>query len=199
MLAMSLPVALVVVSVFLGALVLRRQVRDRQRLSELIERLDRLEAALLEPGQSESPGSAADVDTGRQLTADVLAGRTSYVRNLVGSPAAPFQSLADQSIVCVHNSIALNLTPRELADAVCVSLRTLERALAETLGCTPRQLILAMKMREAHRLLTQGARVGEVADRLGFVNAFYFSRRFKAFYHVAPSEIRGSAGDSRVA
>ena len=102
----------------------------------------------------------------------------------------PFRALADQTIVCIHRSIEKRLAPGQLADALCVSLRTLERGLGETLGCTPRQLILAMKMREARRLLLRGARVGEVADRLGFANVFHFSRRFKAFYHVAPSEVR---------
>jgi AraC-like DNA-binding protein len=45
-------------------------------------------------------------------------------------------------------------------------------------------------MREARRLLGEGRRVSEVADRLGFANPFHFSRRYKRFYGVAPSEAR---------
>ena len=87
--------------------------------------------------------------------------------------------------------ITVNLAPADLAAALCVSLRTLERGLASALDCTPSQLILAMKMREARRMLRSGRyRVGEVADRLGFPSQFHFSRRFKAYYRVPPSELR---------
>ncbi len=51
-------------------------------------------------------------------------------------------------------------------------------------------------MREAKRLLASGRRVGEVAEHLAFANAFHFSRRFKSFYRVAPSELRQRRGSN---
>ncbi len=182
-------------AVIVAGLALWLQARDRRCLRELLERLERLEQVL--QGQpppvalprAEEPASAVQSEQS-QLSADVLRGRTTWVRQLVGRPPEPFLPLADQAIVQVHAALDKNLAPAELADALCVSLRTLERGLAQTLACSPRQLILAVKMREARRLLRQGARVGEVAGRLGFASAFHFSRRFKDFYHVAPSELR---------
>ena len=48
-----------------------------------------------------------------------------------------------------------------------------------------------MKMREAKRLLEVGdLRVNEVASRLGFSSPFYFSRRFRTFFGMSPSECR---------
>lgn len=180
-----------------SVLALWLQARDRRRLRDLIERLDRLEQALhqqLPPlvptGSGASPPSLEEGMS--QVSGDVLRGRTTWVRQLVARPAEPFLPLADQAIVQVHAGLDRNLSPADLAAALCVSLRTLERGLAQTLACSPRQLILAVKMREARRLLRQGARVSEVAQRLGFANAFHFSRRFKDFYHTAPSELRAA-------
>lgn len=187
---------LVALAAATACLALWWQARDRRRMRELLERLERLEQALHEPVPEAAPrpAPAGSGEPLPEVSADVLRGRTSWVRQLVTRPPAPFQPLADQAVVQVHAALGRNLTPAELADALCVSLRTLERGLALTLGCSPRQLILAVKMREAFRLLRQGARVGEVADRLGFASAFHFSRRFKDFYHLAPSELRPANG-----
>ena len=185
------------VAVIVAGLILWLQARDRRRLRELLQRLERLEQALQAQPPPATPPRADEpagvVQGGQsQASADVLRGRTTWVRQLVGRPPEPFLPLADQAIVQVHAALAKNLSPAELADALCVSLRTLERGLAQTLACSPRQLILAVKMREARRLLRQGARVSEVAACLGFASAFHFSRRFKGFYHVAPSDLRAA-------
>ncbi len=188
--------ALVALAAGAATLALWWQARDRRRLRELLGRLERLEQAVgaPDPGAVAEDAAPGTREPRPEVSADVLRGRTSWVQQLVTRPPAPFQPLADQAVVQVHAALGRNLTPAELADALYVSLRTLERGLALTLGCSPRQLILAVKMREAFRLLRQGARVGEVADRLGFASAFHFSRRFKDFYHVAPSELRPANG-----
>ena len=91
-------------------------------------------------------------------------------------------SLAGQAIALVHSRIEARLSPTELAGDLAISLRTLERGLAAELGCTPRQLISAMKMREARRMLVSGKyRVNEVAMRLGFATPSHFSRCFRTF------------------
>lgn len=187
------------------ALLVWRQVRDRRQIAALLERLERLEVdrpPAVEPGsgagsEPPEPAGAAPavpppiVDAGAfNPSGDVLHGRTTHVQRLLDGSGGAASSLADQAIYRIHAHIEENLTPHQLAWELCVSLRTLERGLGMTLTCTPRQLILAMKMREARRMLTAGRRVNEVASRLGFSNPFHFSRRFKEFYHVAPSEMR---------
>jgi AraC-like DNA-binding protein len=48
-------------------------------------------------------------------------------------------------------------------------------------------------MREAQRLLTrEGLLVKDVALRLGFVSVSHFSRSFKHFFQVPPSEVGSS-------
>ena len=100
-------------------------------------------------------------------------------------------SLADQAIVKIHQHLDDGYRPAQLADDLHISLRTLERGLADLFDCSPSQLITAMKMREARRLLvTREYRVNEVASRLGFSSPFYFSRRFRTFFGVSPSQYR---------
>lgn len=169
------------------------QRRQGRRLVQLDERLARLESRVLIDRIEDAADAGPDLPPQQDApTGDVLAGWTTHVRQVVEGEAAEAIGLADQAILGIHRRLHANLTPADLAAALCVSLRTLERGLATTLDCTPSQLILAMKMREARRMLLSGHyRVGEVADRLGFANAFHFSRRFKAYYRVAPSEMRG--------
>lgn len=184
------------------AVLLIVQRRQRQQMRTLLGRLERLEAHWAGgsfptgDGIASVASQAATVVGDDSITpsGDVLAGRTSYVRHLVESGGSTAQGLADQAIFCVHKHLEANVTPGEIADELYVSLRTLERGLAVALDCTPSQLILAMKMREARRMLkVEHLRVSEVAERLGFANPFHFSRRFKSFYRVSPSELRQEA------
>lgn len=179
------------------------QARQRRQMVQLLQRLEGLEsrwaAAASRPptGPIAVAGAQAEPSSASTFTpsGDVLAGMTSHVERIVQSGGGTAQSLADQAIFCVHSHLTENVTPNAISDELYVSLRTLERGLAVALDCTPSQLILAMKMREARRLLESGeCRVAEVAERLGFANAFHFSRRFKSFYRVSPSELRQAAG-----
>jgi AraC-like DNA-binding protein len=175
---------------------------NRRQMMKLTARLDGLEArwmaearALETPvevgGDGPTPESSDDDIT---PTADVLAGLTSHVQRLVASGGGA-DCLADQAIQVIYERLDANLSPAQMANALHVSLRTLERGLALALDCTPSQLLVAAKMREARRMLSGGRlRVADVADRLGFANPFHFSRRFKGFYGIAPSQVRTRAG-----
>jgi AraC-like DNA-binding protein len=197
---LAVAVMVLLASSAVGLVVLHR--RQRRLFAALLKRLDELEARWQATGPPGGPGGGvqeAGVDTetdeerGFSRTGDVLAGLTTHVQRIVqGSGGA--RSLADQAIVAVHRRIRENVNPAQIAGDLFVSQRTLERGLAASLDCSPSQLILAMKMREAKRLLTDGQwRVNEVAEHLAFANAFHFSRRFKSFYRVAPSSLRRQA------
>jgi AraC-like DNA-binding protein len=115
---------------------------------------------------------------------------------MVEGASAEAKSLSDRVILCIHHNLHRSLTPGQLAEELRVSLRTLQRVLAATLDCTPRQLIFAMKMRAARRLLLSGDyRVNEVAYRLGFSSPGHFSTRFRSFYRMPPSRLLRSTRD----
>lgn len=107
-------------------------------------------------------------------------------------PNLPPPDRVDLRATChVYEHLEQPMTPADLADGLNLSLRSLQRGLAGSLGCSPRELILAIKMREAKRHLLDGcARVQEAARAVGFDDPFHFSRRFKSYYRVSPTEMQ---------
>ncbi len=198
----NLIVGMVVMVAVVGVLALMMTIRDRRhqrQMAALLERLASLDAARgVPPGSMTIPSDRVTVEDDDSSTAvsasssppgDVLAGMTSHVRRVVEGAGVEAATLADQAIVCVHRHLEKNVAPGQIAAELYVSLRTLERGLAIELECTPSQLILAMKMREARNLLRSGRfTVSEVAYRLEFSSPSHFSRRYKSFYGRAPSE-----------
>lgn len=58
-------------------------------------------------------------------------------------------------------------------------------------GSSPRQYLSAMKLREAKLLLMERElSVEQVAERLGYKDASHFSKQFKRWTHLSPSEYR---------
>ncbi len=194
--AQKISILTVVVCAMISALVLvlvRR--RHRHQIQTLLARLEELESqgSLVPPtpfpAGSPAPKAEDSVSLFGPGLDDPLAGKTSDVRRIVEGDE-PGRSLANQAILCVHQHLEDNLKPHELAAELFISLRTLERGLAASLDCSPSQLIMAMKLRNAKRLLKSGDyRVGEVAYQLGFSSPGHFSRRFKTFYGCSPSEL----------
>ncbi len=90
----------------------------------------------------------------------------------------------------IQNNPAEPIRVSDLAEAAGVSVRTLQREFKLHLEGTPREIIVAMKLRHARELLLTGKwRVSEVADMTGFESPYNFSRRFKDYFAVTPSSI----------
>jgi AraC-like DNA-binding protein len=69
-------------------------------------------------------------------------------------------------------------------------VRTLQRRLKAGLATTPQDLVLAARLEAARCLLAEGRwRVGEVAAQVGFDDPSHFTRRFRAAYGQAPSQL----------
>ncbi|MFD2934437.1 ATP-binding protein [Spirosoma flavum] len=75
-----------------------------------------------------------------------------------------------------------------LANAIGMSRMHLNRKVKAMTGLPPNELIRAVRLKRAAELLLTGASISEVADRVGFDTAAYFSKVFKDYYHLTPSE-----------
>jgi AraC-like DNA-binding protein len=103
--------------------------------------------------------------------------------------ADEWQALAEMALAYVKLHVSENLSVTDLAAALHMSSRTLQRGFKRALNCTPRELLLAVRMTEAKRLLKAGVhRVGEVGYQVGFEDPAHFSRRFKAYFQCTPSD-----------
>lgn len=81
-------------------------------------------------------------------------------------------------------------TLAEVCRAVGCSRTVLQQAFAERTGYTLREYFSRMKAERAAGLLAQGYSPGEVAQRMGYSSAAYFSQRFRALTGQTPTAYR---------
>ena len=101
---------------------------------------------------------------------------------------------------------ALPWSLQDMADRLHMSKATFHRRFTLHSGTTPAQLLQALRMRAARRLLEQGAGIQEAAERVGYQSQAAFSRAFQRAEGMAPSacqapgrrRLSGRAGPSRL-
>lgn len=181
-----------------GVVLVIRERSHRRRVNRLFDRLRELEQLMPqgdEPGgPSRFPGAEALSPNPKAQLVPIRGRFSTLVSSLrrrsmvaVGEP----NRLDLRAVRYLYTHLEHQVTPSELASELNVSLRTLQRQISEALGCSPRDLIVAVKMHEGKRLLAIGdLQVTEVARAVGFEDAFYFSKRFRAYYGLPPSELR---------
>jgi AraC-like DNA-binding protein/membrane protein implicated in regulation of membrane protease activity len=195
----SLVGAAVILVVIVSVVALRERYHRRRR-NELQKRLADLEGILIGLSTT-TPASTVRAAVGSsdstiQSNEEVvprgpLSTAISILRHDLG-PGLPGPDRVDlRATVFVYDHLDQPVTPADLAGDLNLSLRSLQRGLSTSLGCTPRELILAVKMREAKRLLLDDEhRVQEAARAVGYEDPFHFSRRFKSYYGMSPTEMQ---------
>lgn len=79
----------------------------------------------------------------------------------------------------------------ELAKEVGMSERGFRNVVYQTCGMSPKNYLTKLKMEAAMELLqTTNRSVTEISQDLNFENPFYFSRVFKKYYGISPSQAR---------
>lgn len=91
-----------------------------------------------------------------------------------------------------------NLSVNNLAQHANVSRTRLYLYMKRLMGQTPSDFILQIKMQEAAKMLqTTDKTSSEISYRLGYCNPNHFSRQFKSYYGVSPSEYKRTKGRSK--
>jgi len=177
----------------LGIVLLWREFENRRQVRALLERLNKIDVSAEDIPAALKADTVPETAAGNGTphpTADILHGRTTYVQRLIDGERKHDLRQEEQAILAIYDHITESYSPAMLADDLHISLRTLERGISQSLDCSPRKLIVAVKMREAYRLLSEERlSVTAVSYRLGFSSPSHFSRRFKAFYRISPSEV----------
>ena len=82
----------------------------------------------------------------------------------------------------------------ELADALGVSPRQLQRDFLACTGMTPIRYINLMRLSEANFLLAETQLpIAEIATALGYVSPTHFSAVFRQVYNCSPRDVRESS------
>ena len=96
------------------------------------------------------------------------------------------------AVETMRNNVEEPLGPDEVADAVGVSTRQLERLFAKHLGTSPGKYYLSLRLERARQVLRQTElSVAEVSVLCGFVSPSHFSRSYKAAFGVTPGKEAG--------
>lgn len=87
----------------------------------------------------------------------------------------------------IHEHFEQTITLNKLAALVDLSEYHLQRAFKTSLGCSPAEYQLELRIEQAKQLLALGEPANSVASVCGFANAGHFSRTFKRQVGVSPS------------
>jgi transcriptional regulator GlxA family with amidase domain len=92
---------------------------------------------------------------------------------------------------------AANYRVAVLAKRLGITVRRLEKFCLRRTGITPHQRLTEMRQARAWALVTaKKKRVKDASGELGYSRACHFSRDFRHFYGMSPSEARNSSGHS---
>ena len=115
---------------------------------------------------------------------------------LVENKAVPTDttSIDERFLLKVHSYIMKNIDDPELsienlAGEIGMSRTQLYRKIKAITDMSPQKLLLNIRLKVAATCLKEeGLNVSETCARVGFGDPSYFSKRFKAFYNISPSE-----------
>jgi transcriptional regulator GlxA family with amidase domain len=98
------------------------------------------------------------------------------------------------ALILMEQHIDDELTIDNIADAVGISRRQLERLFLVETGTSPAQAYTTLRMKKARTLvLHTRASFVDIANDVGFNNASHFSRAFRRLYGISPSKVRSAA------
>lgn len=126
----------------------------------------------------------------RNFSHEIRRSYESY-RYTDGGSAALDDEVVVEAQSWINAHLASRLTVTALARQLGVSSRTLDRRFRAALGTSPRMYWQRQRMQLAKELLEQSnLTIGEVAERVGYVDAGFFARLFQREMSVAPFDYR---------
>ncbi|MBS1493659.1 MAG: helix-turn-helix domain-containing protein [Bacteroidetes bacterium] len=102
----------------------------------------------------------------------------------------PHKELFERARKYIEQNIDNKVLAETLAKELALSLRQLQRFFKEELDTTPTSFITLIKLEKAAELLKAGKNVTEAAFSTGFNDSSYFSRVFKKYFGVPPSDYK---------
>lgn len=106
-----------------------------------------------------------------------------------------------QAVELMRGNLHTPLPPSQIAEALGISTRQLERLFDRYLNTSPKKYYMEMRLERAHHLLLQTeSGITEIALACGFVDTGHFGRVYRTRFGVSPARqrARGTEGLSRV-
>lgn len=112
-------------------------------------------------------------------------------KNNIHLKTRDFSPCVKHALKYINANLSLTLSTDEILKHSFVSKSTLTKHFRNEVGMSLHEYVFDKVMFEAEQLLRENnLSIGEISDKLGFYDQFYFSRCFKARYGISPSEYR---------
>lgn len=97
--------------------------------------------------------------------------------------------LLNEVIDYINTNIFRTLSIDDLCHQFSMSRSSLQTLFHSHFAMAPKQYINELKLNRACLMIREGKyNISEISNALGFASIHYFSRKFKQYYHVSPSE-----------
>ncbi len=132
----------------------------------------------------------ASIMQNKDVSSSPAEAENSAVANTVVVESNPFLNKFMEVVRQKYTNPELSV--EELADDMCVSCSTLLRRIKTVVGKSPVELLGEYRLNEAMRQLknSENTSVGDVAYAVGFSDPSYFSKKFKAYFGVSPTNAK---------
>lgn len=101
------------------------------------------------------------------------------------------QAYIEQAMLFCENNFHTAITVQDVADHIKINRTYLNKLFHEYIGKSPKQFLMELRMNKACKLLLEtGLDVYTIATEVGYHNQFQFSKIFKKYKSVSPSEYR---------
>lgn len=137
---------------------------------------------------------AADLTGGKEIYLCGKIWELLYMISLRQKKAGQKELYIQQAKNFMESEYMMGITVNELAARLGLDRSYFSNLFKQSQGKSPQQYLNEVRMRQAAAQLTeQGYTVTETAASVGYADVFAFSRMFKQYYGVPPSEYRNGA------
>ncbi|HPF35486.1 MAG TPA: AraC family transcriptional regulator [Candidatus Krumholzibacteria bacterium] len=151
---------------------------------DMIEATARLLKCLEDPADSRILGPAAV----QEIVYRALRGEQGRVLSSLTQHGTPYAAVA-RALDRIHGDFRQSISVEMLAEENAMSVSSFHRAFKRVTGDSPLQYLKKIRLDKAKGLLVnQGMRVNTVAFEVGYESPSQFSREFKRYFKVPPSE-----------
>lgn len=170
---------------------LRRGVEPVELDDEMRDATARLLKSLCSPLDSEILGPALV----KEIIYRAFLGKHGPTLHALTRNDAHYARIA-RTLARIRQDYANNLTVLELADEAGMSTSAFHRAFKQVTGHSPLQYIKKIRLHRAQRLITvDRTRVSTAAFEVGYESPTQFSREFKRYFKMTPTEARKQGPD----
>jgi len=155
---------------------------------DMLEAAERLLRCLRSPLESETLGQSLV----NEITYRALLGKHGSALYSLTQHNSHYARIA-KALTNIHQDYMKSMTVEMLAENSNMSVSSFHRTFRKVTGESPLQYLKKIRLTRAKSLIiNNGIRAGKAANLVGYESASQFSREFKRYFNVAPSEARES-------